>query len=164
MAQEMWTYAMEEMSYPDVKEILKSTDVVLIPIGSHEKHGPHIPLATDSWVSVEVTRRAAKKAKIPFTPLMPFGYSPHHMGTCNDGVGSITLTGETLKRVVYEIGRSLIFHGFNKLIYVPGRALPNNISLLTYLGADIFDTAYVDYLGERRRQAGFSKFMVQAGT
>ena len=78
MAKEMWTYAMEEMSYPDVKEILKSTDVVLIPIGSHEKHGPHIPLATDSWVTIEVVRRAANKAKVPHTPLMPFGYSPHH--------------------------------------------------------------------------------------
>ena len=51
MAEEMWTYAMEEMSYPDVQEILKTTDVVLIPIGSQEKHGPHIPLATDSIVT-----------------------------------------------------------------------------------------------------------------
>jgi creatinine amidohydrolase len=122
MAKEMWTYAMEEMSYPDVKEVLKSTDVALIPIGSHEKHGPHIPLATDSWVTIEVVRRAAKKAQVPFTPLMPFGYSPHHMGVVNDGVGSITLSGETLRRVVYEIGRSLIFHGFNKLIYISHHA------------------------------------------
>lgn len=122
MATDMWTYAMEEMSYPDVKEILKSTQTVIIPIGSHEKHGPHIPLATDSWVTIEVCRRAAKKAKMPFTPLMPFGYSPHHMGKCDDGVGTITLTGETLKRVVYEIGRSLIFHGFNKLIFVSHHA------------------------------------------
>ena len=79
MAEEMWTYAMEEMSYPDVKEILKSTDVVLIPIGSQEKHGPHIPLATDSIVTIQVTKRAAKKAKVPYTPIIPVGYSPHHM-------------------------------------------------------------------------------------
>ncbi len=36
---------------------------------------------------------------------------------------------------------------FHKLIYLPGIALPNNISLLTYMGVDIFDTVYVDYLG-----------------
>ncbi len=41
----IWTYAMEHMSYPDVQAILKTTDVVLIPIGSQEKHGPHVPLA-----------------------------------------------------------------------------------------------------------------------
>jgi creatinine amidohydrolase len=116
------TYAMEEMAYPDVQEILKKTDVVLIPIGSHEKHGPHIPLATDSIATIETTRRAAWKAKVPYAPMIPVGYSPHHMGTVNDGIGTITFTGETLRRVMYEIGRSLIFHGFNKLIYTSQHA------------------------------------------
>ena len=48
MGEKFWTYAMEEMSYPDVQEILKQTDIALIPIGSQEKHGPPIPLACDS--------------------------------------------------------------------------------------------------------------------
>ena len=113
---------MEEMSYPDVQEILKTTDVVLIPIGSQEKHGPHIPLATDSIATIETTMRAAKKAKVPYTPMIPVGYSPHHMGTVNNGIGSLTFSGETLRRIVYEIGRSLIFHGFNKLIYTSQHA------------------------------------------
>jgi creatinine amidohydrolase len=96
----IWTYAMEEMSYPDVQAILKTTDVALIPIGSQEKHGPHVPLATDSIATIETVRRAAEKAKVPYTPLIPVGYSPHHMGTVNDG----------------------IFHGFNKLIYASQHA------------------------------------------
>jgi len=119
---DIWTYAMEEMSYPDVKEILKTTDVVLIPIGSQEKHGPHIPLACDAIATIETTQRAAVKAKVPYTPMIPVGYSPHHMGTVNDGIGTLTFTGETLRRIVYEIGRSLIFHGFNKLIYTSQHA------------------------------------------
>jgi creatinine amidohydrolase len=122
MAEEMWTYAMEKMSYPDVQEILKTTDVVLIPIGSQEKHGPHIPLATDSIATIETTLRAAKKAKVPYTPLIPVGYSPHHMGKLNQGIGTLTFSGETLRRIIYEIGRSLIFHGFNKLIYTSQHA------------------------------------------
>lgn len=122
MAEEMWTYAMEEMSYPDVKEILKSTDVALIPIGSQEKHGPHIPLATDSIVTIQVTKRAAKKAKVPYTPIIPVGYSPHHMGLMDDGVGTLSFTGETFRRIIYEIGRCLIFHGFSKLIYISHHA------------------------------------------
>jgi len=122
MDKEMWTYAMEEMSYPDVKEILKMTDVAFIPIGSHEKHGPHIPLATDSIVTIQVTRRAAQKAGVPYTPLIPVGYSPHHMGVVNDGVGTLTFSAETFRRMVYEIGRCLIYHGFNKLIYISHHA------------------------------------------
>jgi creatinine amidohydrolase len=116
------TYAMEEMSYPDVQEILKSTDVVLIPIGSQEKHGPHIPLATDSMITLKTAKMAAAKAKVPYTPLIPVGYSPHHMGTVNNGIGTLTFSGETFKRIIYEIGRSLIFHGFSKLIFMSHHA------------------------------------------
>jgi len=122
MGEKFWTYAMEEMSYPDVQEILKTTDVVLIPIGSQEKHGPHIPLACDSIATIETTRRAAYKAEVPYTPMIPVGYSPHHMGRVNEGMGTLTFTGETLRRIVYEIGRSLIFHGFSKLIYTSQHA------------------------------------------
>jgi len=116
------TYAMEEMSYPDVQAVLKTTDIVLIPIGSHEKHGPHIPLATDAIATIMTTKLAAEKARIPYTPMIPVGYSPHHMGRVNDGIGTLTFSGETLRRIVYEIGRSLIYHGFNKLIYVSQHA------------------------------------------
>jgi creatinine amidohydrolase len=122
MEDEMWTYAMEEMSYPDVKAALKMSDVAFIPIGSQEKHGPHIPLATDSIVTIQVTKRAAKKARVPYTPLIPVGYSPHHMGVVNDGVGTLSFSGETFRRIIYEIGRCLIFHGFNKLIYISHHA------------------------------------------
>jgi creatinine amidohydrolase len=116
------TYAMEEMSYPDVQEILKKTDVVLIPIGSQEKHGPHVPLATDSIATIVTTRMAADKAKVPYTPMIPVGYSPHHMGRVNQGIGTLTFSGETLRRIIYELGKSLIFHGFSKLIYVSQHA------------------------------------------
>jgi creatinine amidohydrolase len=116
------TYAMEEMSYPDVQVILKTTDIALIPIGSQEKHGPHIPLATDAIATIMTTRWAAHKARVPYTPMIPVGYSPHHMGKVNDGIGTLTFSGETLRRVVYEIGRSLIYHGFSKLIDVSQHA------------------------------------------
>ena len=75
MGEKFWTYAMEEMSYPDVAEILKTTDIALIPIGSQEKHGPHIPLSCDSIATIETTRRAAYKAEVPYTPMIPVGYS-----------------------------------------------------------------------------------------
>ena len=122
MNEKFWTYAMEEMSYPDVKAALKISDVAFVPIGSQEKHGPHIPLATDSIVTIQVTKRAAKKARVPYTPLIPVGYSPHHMGVVNDGVGTLSFSGETFRRIIYEIGRCLIFHGFNKLIYISHHA------------------------------------------
>ena len=113
-----------EIAPTDVADWLDRTDTVLIPIGSCEKHGDHVPMGTDSYITIETVERAAEKADVPYTPLMPFGYSPHHMGEQyrEDGDyvtgGTITMRGETLRAVIEDIGRSLIFHGFDKLVFV----------------------------------------------
>jgi len=107
-----------ECSYVEAQEWFKETDVVLVPVGSCEKHGAHVPLGTDSFTTISVTERAAKLANVPYTPLLPFGYSPHHMGEVGEGCGTITLSAETFRRVLYDIARSLIYHGANKIIYV----------------------------------------------
>src|SRR4029077_13407963 len=78
-----------ELPWVDVKRWLESTDVVLIPIGSCEKHGPHIPLGTDSYVTIEAVERAARLSKVPHAPLIPIGFSPHHMGEPGWGTGTI---------------------------------------------------------------------------
>lgn len=106
------------ISYKDVAEILKKTDTILIPMGSLEKHGEHIPLGTDSIVTEQVVKMVAPIAEVPYAPMIPFGYSPHHMGRVGEGNGTITFSGETYRRVIYEIGKCLIYHGFNKLVFV----------------------------------------------
>jgi len=111
-------YNLLECSFVDVQEWLKETDVVLIPIGSCEKHGPHTPLGTDSFITIAVVEKAAEKANVPYAPLMPYGYSPHHMGEPGQGVGTITLRGETFRNLIFDIGMSLVYHGFNKLVFV----------------------------------------------
>ncbi|MFQ5846702.1 MAG: creatininase family protein [Candidatus Methylomirabilales bacterium] len=107
-----------DLSYVDVAEYLKQNDTVLIPIGSCEKHGAHVPLGTDSFITIRMTEMAAERADVLYAPLVPIGYSPHHMGEVDQGTGTLTFSGETYNRILYEIARSLIFHGFSKLIYV----------------------------------------------
>ena len=107
-----------DLSYVDVAEYLKTQDLVMVPIGSCEKHGAHLPLGTDSMITIGVVEPAARKAGVLHTPLLPVGYSPHHMGLMGQGVGTLSLSAETANRILYEIGRCLIFHGFNKIVYV----------------------------------------------
>ena len=108
------------MSYAEVAERLAEPgqDTVLVPMGSTEKHGAHIPLGTDSYVTMEVVYRAAAAVDALFTPLQPFGYSPHHMGRNEEGAGTITLRADTYRRVLHDVARSLIFHGVKKIIFV----------------------------------------------
>lgn len=108
------------MSFAEVQERLKEPgqDVVLIALGSTEKHGAHIPLGTDAYVTIETVKRVARKADVLYTPIVPFGYSPHHMGRHHEGAGTITLRAETYRRVMADIARSCIYHGFTKCIFV----------------------------------------------
>ncbi|MEM2226346.1 MAG: creatininase family protein [Candidatus Bathyarchaeia archaeon] len=113
-------YDLFDMCVPDVQEWLKKTDLILVPVGSLEQHGPHCPLGTDSISAWEITKRIARKADVPHTPLIWMGYSPHHMRPPGQGAGTITLRSETYRRLIYDVARSLIHHGFNKIVFVAG--------------------------------------------
>lgn len=108
------------LSFAEVAERLKEPgqDVVMVPLGSTEKHGAHIPLGTDSYITMAAVVQASELADCLYTPLMPFGYSPHHMGRLSEGAGTITLRAETYRRVMRDVALSLIFHGFSKVIFV----------------------------------------------
>jgi len=116
---ELKKYNLLELPWTDVADYLKAgNDVVMVPVGSCEKHGNHVPLGVDSYTTMGSVERAAVKAKVLYAPLLPFGLSPHHMGEPGWGTGSISFPAEVYRQVLYAIGRSLIFAGFNKLVYV----------------------------------------------
>ena len=114
------SHCLFDLAPPDIRWFLDRSDIVLVPIGSLEQHGPHLPLGTDTITAHEVARRAAEIADVPYTPPLWAGYSPQHLRDPESATGSITLRPETLNAVLYEIARSLIHHGWNKLIFVNG--------------------------------------------
>lgn len=118
MAKKKKSLYLFEMSFEDVAEYLKTSDVVMVPMGSLERHGAHIFHGCDALVSWEVVQRASALSGVCYTPQSPFGYSPHHMHEVNMGSGTITLSGDTYRSMVYDIAKSLIFHGFNKVVFV----------------------------------------------
>jgi creatinine amidohydrolase len=115
---ELKSYALADLSPVDIKEYLRHKDIILIPIASMEQHGPHLPLATDTIQAEEITRRAAEKAKVLYTPCVWIGYSPQHMYAPGAGTGTITARSQVILELWYGIARSLIHHGFNKLVFV----------------------------------------------
>src|SRR5437588_8126955 len=99
--------------------IAAGLDTVLIPLGCVERHGnPHTPLGLDGVIVSAVVERAARIAEVVHTPLMPFGYAPMHVGPARDGCGAVVLRAETFRRVLEDVGRSLIHQGFDRLIFV----------------------------------------------
>lgn len=113
-------YNLYRCGYLEVREWLKETDLVIIPLGSMEQHGRHCPVCTDGIATELPCQIAAEMANVPYLPLISIGYSPQHLHPANIGSGTVTFTATTYQNMLYEIGRCLIHNGFNKLIFATG--------------------------------------------
>ena len=100
------------MTSPEVEALLEKTDMVIIPVGSLEQHGGHLPIGTDFINGVERCKLIAQERDILVAPILMAGQSPYHMGFA----GSIALKAETIIQVHLEAVESLIRHGFKRFI------------------------------------------------
>ena len=107
-----------QRSWPETRELLTTNEIVLLPVGAHEQHGPGIAMATDTISADGLCRRAAALLgdRAAVAPAVPFGVSWHHMHF----PGTITLTPETLSTLLVEICSSLAQHGFPRVAIVNG--------------------------------------------
>lgn len=103
---------LHKLTWPEVKEYLRSNDIILLPTGSTEQHGKHLALDNDAFTALEISKKVAERTGVLVAPAVPFGYSPHHMGF----PGTITIPFETLVNLYKEICKSLLRHGFKKIV------------------------------------------------
>ncbi|UVC17565.1 creatininase family protein [Mesorhizobium onobrychidis] len=107
----------EELSSPDVASLDRERTVVMLPLGSVEQHGNHMPLGTDTMLAHAVSLAAAERARDAVVLPSPwFGFSVHHMRF----PGSVTLRAETLIAVAEDVVASLVQHGFRRILIVNG--------------------------------------------
>ncbi len=108
------SYLMEEMSWPEVETALEEVEAAIIPVGSHEQHGPHLAESCDSDRAEKFARLLAERLypRVLITPTVNFGVSHHHL----DFPGTISLTPDTFIALLYDIASSLHRHGLDKII------------------------------------------------
>ena len=116
------------LTFIDINEYLAVKDLIIVPIASLEQHGPHLPLYTDTVTAVEMSRRVAEMIGVLHTPPIWMGYSPQHMHRPGMGRGTITMRSSTVLAIMYDTARSLIHHGFNRIIFMNGHG--SNIKIV----------------------------------
>ncbi len=106
----MDTIMLEELTWPLVEKALnEGYRTVIVPVGSIEQHGYHLPLATDAFLGEALSRRLAEKlGKTLVAPVIRPGCSVHHMSF----PGTLDVSPDTLIRVVKDVCFSLDVHGF----------------------------------------------------
>jgi creatinine amidohydrolase len=107
---------LQEMTWTDVQEYLKTNDMVIIPIGSTEQHGPHLPLGTDSFIATDIAKMISARTGVVVAPVILAGYSVYHSGF----PGSLSLKPETMEQVLFETAEMLIKYGFHRIMFWNG--------------------------------------------
>lgn len=105
------------LTWPEVGALSREM-VVIIPTGSNEQHGPHLPLHTDSILATAVSEALEAKieSKALLTPTLWLGASSHHLAFPGTLSNSMVGYGEALKAVVESLHR----HGFWKFYVING--------------------------------------------
>ena len=89
---------------PEFRKLIKSKKpTVIIPVGSTEQHGAHLPITTDSDIVTEVASRLAKKCGFIVFPSISYGVSKEH-----DPFFNVSLESNTLWNIIGDIDRSVV--------------------------------------------------------
>jgi creatinine amidohydrolase len=102
----------------DIREYLTRDDRIILPFGSIENNGPHLPLATDLVAAVALAEGASRASGVLIAPPIPWGVSSVNMAFA----GTMTLSPETCERIVTELCMSLAFHGFRRIVVICGHS------------------------------------------
>lgn len=105
------------LTWPEVEAISRDA-VVLVPTGSLEQHGPHLPLFTDSLIVTAVAEEMERRlpAQVLLTPTLWLGASKHHLAF----PGSLSASYDGYVDSLMEVIRSLHRHGFWRFYVVNG--------------------------------------------
>jgi creatinine amidohydrolase len=121
----MALYRYEELSWPQVRAAAAHDPVVVLPLGTTEQHGPHLPLMTDYLTAgriadAAISRLAERAGDGPPPALLmhpvPYSFNEHHL----DFPGTIAIDAHVIIDYLVCIGRSLAHHGFRHLVYYNG--------------------------------------------
>ena len=122
-----------ELHWPEVNKLDREKIVAVVPVGSMEQHGPHLPFQVDTFVSSRLAEDLEKSMpEILLLPPIWSGVSAHHM----DFPGSITVRAKVFIDLLHDICASLHHHGFRRIVLLNGHG--GNRSSLEVLGQELF--------------------------
>lgn len=127
----MTVLAFDQMTWPEVNKLDAARTIALLPIGAIEAHGPHLPLATDVIISVEMAGRAAEKLSARgLTVLMLPALQYTAAAFAQSFPGTICLSRATLQATIQEIAESLRRAGLKHVCLANSHLDPENIEAL----------------------------------
>lgn len=121
------------MTSPEAHAALRESGTVVLPMGSIEQHGPHLPNGTDTFAAVLLAREVAAQMGAVYAPFCPYGVTPIHAGH----PGSVTLRRETFEALLTDVCAELIAAGARTVVLVNWHE--GNIPAMNAVATDLQD-------------------------
>lgn len=103
-----------ELSQPEIKAALERNPLVLVPLGSVEQHGPHLPTGTDFYASQVIAEAVAERLDGLVLPFSPIGVTPMHMPYA----GTLSVSADLFQRLLVEVVGSAASHGARQVALI----------------------------------------------
>jgi creatinine amidohydrolase len=120
----------EDLRMPEFEAWRTKHPIVILPVGSVEEHGPHLPLGTDAFHAIELARRLAELRPALMAP-------PLYYGLCRstrEHPGTVSISGDTLRALVTDLGREFYRQGLRRLLILSGHAGGTHMAALVEAG------------------------------
>jgi len=126
-----------KLTWPDAAELFGPRTVAILPVGSTEPHGPHLPLDTDVTIALAQSRRAAAKLEglgVPALVLPPVAYGLTHW---TEGfAGRVSIRPGTLWALLEDVASSLEQDGLRRIVFANGHLEPEHVQVLRGVAMD----------------------------
>lgn len=108
-----------ELTWPEVERALEQDTGVILPVGSIEQHGPHLPLATDALIAERLAEGVSDAADLLVAPPITYAYRSRPLTGGGSGFpGTTSLSGETFMGLVKDILSEFLRQGFKRVVVV----------------------------------------------
>jgi len=122
-----------DRTWPELSEYFAEESLALVPLGSTEQHGPHLPESTDHRIAEALAREAAERTGYLCTPTINVGVSPHH----RQFNGTMWVEPGVFRDYVESLTRNLTYHGVDRVVFV--NAHGGNVQHLREVGRRVRD-------------------------
>jgi creatinine amidohydrolase len=137
------SYALDDLTWTEVQEILAEAPRMILPIGALDQHGPHLPLGTHSFIAGSVARDVSQTTGTLRAPLLPYGVNE---GASHQYAGTASLRRKTLHRAVNELLGRWEDHGVRHFLMLTAHRFEPHIDALLMALSTRADTSVVDLL------------------